>query len=89
MTVSPALAGVPMPLVAERVNRYSDGTAVAWGYNGAGELGDGTTTDRATPVLVSGLTGVTQISAGLGHSLPLHADHPHPAHDKHDAPVDV
>ena len=34
----------------------SDGTVWAWGSNGRGELGDGTTTTRRTPVQVSGLT---------------------------------
>jgi alpha-tubulin suppressor-like RCC1 family protein len=35
----------------------SDGTVWAWGLNEDGELGDGTTTDRNTPVQVAGLTG--------------------------------
>jgi len=35
-----------------------DGTVWAWGDNGDGELGDGTTTDRSTPVQVQGLPDV-------------------------------
>jgi RHS repeat-associated protein len=36
----------------------SDGTVKAWGRNAEGELGDGTTTVRLTPVTTSGLGGV-------------------------------
>jgi hypothetical protein len=46
----------------------SDGTVMAWGYNGQGQLGDGTNTNRSTPVTVINLSGVTSVAAG-NHSL--------------------
>ena len=52
-----------------------DGTIAAWGANEYGELGDGTTTPRADPVLVSGIpTGgphVVSITAGWGTAYAL------------------
>ena len=52
----------------------TDGTVWAWGDNRAGELGDGTTTDRLAPVQATGLTGVTQVAGGCDHSLALRSD---------------
>jgi alpha-tubulin suppressor-like RCC1 family protein len=49
----------------------SDGTVWAWGANGLGELGDGTNTQRSTPVQVVGLSGVTEIAAGREFSLAI------------------
>ena len=57
-----------------------DGSVWAFGYNGNGELGDGTTTDRFTPVQVLGENGeghlndVIAVSAGGNHSLVLKSD---------------
>jgi len=36
----------------------SDGTVWAWGWNIAGQLGNGNTTNAITPVQVGGLAGV-------------------------------
>ena len=49
----------------------SDGTLWAWGNNDCGQLGDGTDTDRWSPVPVPGLTDVASVSAGGWHSLAL------------------
>jgi alpha-tubulin suppressor-like RCC1 family protein len=52
----------------------NDGTVWAWGLNNYGELGDGTTTDRYTPVQVSSLAGITGISAGVKYTVALKND---------------
>jgi alpha-tubulin suppressor-like RCC1 family protein len=51
----------------------SDGSLWAMGYNGYGQLGDGTQTDRHTPVQVVA-SGVTQITGGGYHSLFIKSD---------------
>ena len=58
----------------------SDGNAYAWGWNEYGRLGDGTSTDRATPVKVGTPTGTptdftyAQIGAGYQYSLAVGSD---------------
>lgn len=50
--------------------RTSDSRAQCWGMNYSGQLGDGTTSERSTPVLVN-LTDIAQISAGATHTCAL------------------
>ena len=59
--------------------RLMDGTAKCWGYNTYGQIGDGTTTDRTTPVPVlaganTTLTNIVQISSYYTHTCALLAN---------------
>src|SRR4051812_30420258 len=49
-------------------------TAMSWGANTVGELGDSTHTNRTSPVQVKNLTGVVAISSGGSHTLALKGD---------------
>jgi alpha-tubulin suppressor-like RCC1 family protein len=51
----------------------TDGTVWAWGDNSSGQLGDGTTTNRATPVQVPG-SDFKSISSGSSHAVALKQD---------------
>ncbi|HUL49648.1 MAG TPA: hypothetical protein VLT79_06525 [Gemmatimonadales bacterium] len=44
------------------------GAAYCWGYNVDGGLGDGTTTNRSSPVPVAGGVTLTKVNAGSGHA---------------------
>jgi alpha-tubulin suppressor-like RCC1 family protein len=52
----------------------TDGTVKAWGNNAKGQLGDGTTAGRLTPVTVVNLSGATAIAAAWQHSLAVRSD---------------
>jgi alpha-tubulin suppressor-like RCC1 family protein len=52
----------------------SDGTVHCWGDNRYGQLGDGTFTKRATPVVVNDLANAVAVSAGNGFTCALLGD---------------
>ena len=52
----------------------TDGTVWAWGLNDKGQLGDGTTTTRLSPVQVGSYYVTVSVSAGETHSLALDTD---------------
>ncbi|MBI2062044.1 MAG: hypothetical protein HYT87_20215, partial [Nitrospirae bacterium] len=52
----------------------SDGTVKCWGYNLYGQLGDGTTADKLTPVSVASLSSAIGIAGGQYHTCSLLSD---------------
>jgi YD repeat-containing protein len=52
----------------------ADGTVWTWGWNGFGQLGDGTNTDRPAPVRVAGLSNVVLMAARDYHVLVVKSD---------------
>jgi hypothetical protein len=56
------------------VVRKQDGAVYAMGANTVGQIGDGTTTQRKTPVAVSNLSSVVQTATRDDHSLALTED---------------
>ncbi len=48
-----------------------NGTVLAWGANGSGQLGNGANVSTTAPVQVQDLAGVSAISASVSHSLAL------------------
>ncbi|MBF0412283.1 MAG: hypothetical protein HQK70_06190 [Desulfamplus sp.] len=59
---------------AHTVALDNNGNVRAWGYNGSGQLGDGTNTDSNTPVLLTGISDVSDISAGYDHTVAMQSD---------------
>ena len=52
----------------------TDGTLWGWGYNPYGQVGDGTTTTRSSPVQIGALTNWVDAAAGAFHSLGTNSD---------------
>lgn len=76
-TTGPAITVTPMSNTGRLANCWkavsagydytlalkNDGTVWAWGDNGAGQLGDGTTTNRSSPIQVPVLSEIVAVSA--------------------------
>lgn len=76
-------AGITVTSIAAGWNHSlalcSNGTAVSWGYNNSGQLGDGTTVNRLTPVNVDrngvlAMRRIVSLSGGGGQSLAFFED---------------
>ena len=67
----PGLSGVKQVAAGDNftVALLSSGEVWTWGANGAGQLGDGTRTDRTTPARNLTGYGITQVSAGADFAL--------------------
>ncbi len=74
----PGLANITAIAVGQSIAHglalRADGTVWAWGQNTAGRLGDGTLTNRASPVQVAGLNNVVAIAAGYNASFAVKND---------------
>ena len=81
-TMIPALTGITKLAAGEYhgLALTGAGTVYAWGSNVYGQIGDGTggddtsNNDRLSPLLLTSLSGVTDVSAGSYHSLVLLSD---------------
>lgn len=69
-TVQPLVSGE----VFHSLHVTTDGKVWSWGWNGWGQLGDGTKENRLSPTEVAGLDGVIQVVGGATHSLALRDD---------------
>jgi alpha-tubulin suppressor-like RCC1 family protein/alpha-beta hydrolase superfamily lysophospholipase len=71
-TTPVAVSGLGSGVAAVDLGMYAscallgDGTAKCWGRNNNGQLGDGTNTQRTSPVSVSNLTNATSIRGATG-----------------------
>ena len=65
------IAGGYYHSLALKTDVTGESTVWAWGNNAYGQLGDGTTTQRNTPVQVRGISGVQDIDGGGNHNLAI------------------
>ena len=71
--------GLPTTAIAVSVSHGGDhacaiqstGAVFCWGSNGTGQLGDGTMTSRASPVMVGGVSGGSALALGDNHTCVL------------------
>ena len=63
-----------MAMATHTVYVKDDGTVWAWGNNNNGQLGDGSTTAKNTPVQISGMSNIISVAAGSGHTAALKND---------------
>src|SRR4051812_45371552 len=61
-------------LCSAQAQSAQPGTPMGWGFNYYGELGDGTTSRRTTPVQVANLANVTVLATGSYFSVALKND---------------
>lgn len=52
----------------------SDGSLWTWGYNAYGQLGDGTTADRTSPVRIAEGSSWISVACGTSHTLAVRSD---------------
>jgi len=70
--VTSIAAGIDSALAIRTQGITTVKTVQAWGGNSSGQLGDGSTAGVTGAVLVPGLSGVSQVSAGGDFSLAIH-----------------
>jgi alpha-tubulin suppressor-like RCC1 family protein len=74
------VCALAVPSAAAAGGRVAPGAVLAWGSNASGQLGDGTTTDAATPTAVLGVGGqgtlenATAVAAGGSNSYAVLSD---------------
>ncbi len=74
LAVPAALPATQASSMGSVVRAASSATVWIWGYNGSGEIADGSTTNRLSPWRVPGLSGARAVTAGSSHVLAVTTD---------------